>query len=543
MAFKFRRNINIGSLEAESDRFLLSAFVEKSDLAILKNTSNPKCVVAGRTGVGKSALILYLEQHEEHIVRIRPESISLRHLSNSDIINYFKRLDVKLDLFYKVLWKHVFIVELIKLYFNNNTTISENFRQWLRERLPDKKRKQAIEYLQKWEDKFWEHTEYRVKELENSLEKRFKEAIGAHINLSELFSAESNTEKERSEAKKVTFEVLNKAQRVVNESQIEEIEGIFELMKSELFKSKTQRRYYIVIDDLDKEWVSNAIVYDLIKALIEVLKEIGRLSSVKVIVALRSNILKKTFRYNTNRGFQREKYDDLFVRIEWSKSELIDLINRRLAELMKGEYTKDTPRVEDILPAPHKKHGDAFEYMLARTFMRPRDLIDYFNKCIKNADDKAKFTWEIIRLAEDEYSQERLRALNDEWLENYGNLHVLYRFFRGYAVQFTRKDAEKALGDHFIEIISDESVKQLSAGLQADFAIYGDNYVVQPIMNKVLILLYEVGLLGIKISPESKLDYSFNSYTLHEESDLTDDTKFVVHPMFRRGLRSKHEDI
>src|SRR5436190_11858098 len=194
MAFKFRRNIDLGSLDAESDKFLFDAFVEKDDLEILKNTKDPKCIILGRTGVGKSALIRYIENSEEHIVRIQPEAISLRHLSNSDIINYFQKLGVKLDLFYKVLWTHIFIVELIKLCFHNNTSISKNFLEWVREKFPDKKRKQAIEYLEKWEDKFWEHTEYRVKELETSLESRFKEEIGTEVGFPDVFSVSGKTE-------------------------------------------------------------------------------------------------------------------------------------------------------------------------------------------------------------------------------------------------------------------------------------------------------------------------------------------------------------
>lgn len=534
--YKFRRNIDIGSLDAESDKFLLTAFVDKEDLEILQNTNDPKCILLGRTGVGKSALIRYLENNEENIVRIAPESISLRHLSNSDIINYFKNLDVKLDLFYKVLWKHVFIVELIKLYFTNNIQKSKSILEWIKERFPDKKRKKAIDYLEKWEDKFWEDTEYRVKELETSLENRFKGEVGSGINLSDLFEATGKSEEETKEARKVKYEVINKAQKVINESQIEEIQSIIEMMKKELF-AKTQKQFFIVVDDLDKEWVSNKIVYDLIKSLIDTLKELSEVSNIKIIIALRTNILKKIFKENSNRGVQREKYNNLYLEIHWSRTELMTLINNRLAELMKGQYTNETPLIDEVLPQQHKKHGDCFDYMLKRTFMRPRDIIDFFNKCIKNSDEKAKFSWEIIRTAEDEYSHERLRALNDEWIENYGNLFVLYSFLKGKEPQFTRAEIEKVAGEHFINIIASSEVSQLSGDLQSHFKKYGETFVITPLLNKVLIILYEVGLIGIKISPSSKVEYIYNSYSSYEESDIKDETKFFVHPMFKKALR------
>jgi hypothetical protein len=55
--FKFRRNIDLGNLEAEQDKLLLSAFVERPDYEILKDTSSSKSIIIGRTGSGKSAMI------------------------------------------------------------------------------------------------------------------------------------------------------------------------------------------------------------------------------------------------------------------------------------------------------------------------------------------------------------------------------------------------------------------------------------------------------------------------------------------------------
>ena len=289
--YKFKRNIDIGSLDAESDRFLLSAFVDKQDLPLLKDMTNPKCILLGRTGSGKSGIIKYLEENEDHIKRIEPESMSLRHLSNSDIINYFKRLDIKLDLFYKVLWKHVFIVELIKLHYINEGK-TRSFIDWIKSQFPDRSKQKSIEYLEKWETQFWESTEYRIKELETSLENRFKGELGGSLTLKDLIEINAQEEIEQTDSKKIKYEVINKAQKVVNESQIEQINDIIQLMQTKIF-SKTQKKYFIIIDDLDKEWVSNEIVYDLIKSLIDTIKDFRVLPNVKIVIALRTNIHRK----------------------------------------------------------------------------------------------------------------------------------------------------------------------------------------------------------------------------------------------------------
>ncbi len=119
----FRSNINIGNLDAESDNiFLEEAFINKAEVDLLSNIEDSRCVIIGRTGSGKTAIIKHLEQTNTDIkiVRIEPEAMALTYLSNSTILNYFEKLDVKLELFYKTLWKHVFIIELLKLYSDSD---------------------------------------------------------------------------------------------------------------------------------------------------------------------------------------------------------------------------------------------------------------------------------------------------------------------------------------------------------------------------------------------------------------------------------------
>lgn len=537
--YKFKRNIDIGGLAAEDDKFLLSAFVNKSELEILNNMQDPKCILLGRTGCGKSALIRYVEENETYVVRIDPESMSLRHLSNSDIINYFQKLDIKLDLFYKVLWKHVFIVELIKLHFNNDISKSKGLLDWVKEKFPNKNRKKSIEYLEKWEDKFWEDTEYRIRELETSLEKRFKDEFGGTLGLEEIMALSAKSEAEETSSQKIKYDVIHKAQKVVNESQIEHIKNILDIMKSELF-GKTQKKYFIVIDDLDVEWVSNSIVYDLIKSLVETIKDLSKIPNVKIVIALRSNIHKKVFKVNTSKRIQREKYNHLYIDLQWNIDELKTLLNNRLRELMRGTYTQASPTLSDILPEASKRHSNGFDYIIERTFLRPRDVIDFFNKCIKYADGKTKINRDTLRKAEDEYSHERLRALNDEWLENFGNLHCVYGFLKGVHNGFKISEVQSTAEDYFLTVLANDDVLTLNVELQCKFNEFGKDYEPVKLLKPLLIVLYEVGLVGIKLSSENKKEYIYESYSAYEESDINTDTKFYIHPMFYKALRIKY---
>ena len=540
MSYKFKSHLDIGSLDAENDDFLMKSFVEISYLPLLLE-KNQKSILLGRTGIGKSALIRYLEEKQEHISRINPEAMSLRHLSNSTIIKYFNSLDVKLDLFYKVLWKHVFIVEIIKLKFNNDLEKSNHILEWFKNKFSDRKKKKAIDYLERWENHFWENTEHRIKEIEINLEKKYKQELGISGDLEDFIKLNSNISKEEIDKKKIKSEFFHKAQKVVNEVQIEEIEEIMNLLQNDIFKGDS-KKYFIVIDDLDKDWVDNSLVYDLIKSLIETIKDFSRVPNVKIVVALRTNIFKKIFSRNSNRGFQREKYNQILIDLEWKKENLEELLSKRLKILMKDSYTNTSPKIDEVLPAKTANSERGFDYMLKRTSMRPRDIIDFFNKCIKHADGQTKISMPIIRSAEMEYSNERLRALHDEWLENYGDIEIIHGFLKNTNPTFKISDISEKASDYFLSVVAQNKDSNLSDGIKETFLEYKNNLDPIPInlIKKCLIILYEIGMIGIKLSSESKTEYIESSSSPCESNDINEnETRFYIHPMYHEALKIK----
>jgi hypothetical protein len=114
-SFRFRRADRVGSPSAEDDELLHECFVDAGDLEALSDTHNPYRIVVGRTGAGKTALLRKLDELEENVVWLQPDSLSLQYLANNSMIKYLTDNSVDLDLFYKVLWRHIFAVELIKV--------------------------------------------------------------------------------------------------------------------------------------------------------------------------------------------------------------------------------------------------------------------------------------------------------------------------------------------------------------------------------------------------------------------------------------------
>jgi len=103
-----------------------------------------------------------------------------------------------------------------------------------------------------------------------------------------------------------------------------------DLLSEHIFDN-TQRKFYIVIDDLDKQWVSRQIVYDLIASMVEVIKEFQhKFKGVKIIISLRENLQMKVFSGTTHRGGQREKFAPLFLELKWTVQELRKMVDLRI---------------------------------------------------------------------------------------------------------------------------------------------------------------------------------------------------------------------
>lgn len=112
--FRFRKLDTVGAADAAEDsHYLQNCFLETEDLQVLRDCHNPRRIVLGRTGSGKTALLKRLAELEPRTIEVQPESLALTYISNSNILTFISDLGVKLDIFFKLLWRHVFTVELL----------------------------------------------------------------------------------------------------------------------------------------------------------------------------------------------------------------------------------------------------------------------------------------------------------------------------------------------------------------------------------------------------------------------------------------------
>ena len=121
-----KKDMIIGELDAESDSELLNeCFIDNGNLKKLLDVENPRSIIVGRTGSGKTALLLkVLEENKKNAIKLDPNDISIKFLEHSNILQYLTKLGVHLDLFYRFLWRHVLIIEFLKLKYGEKLNVN-----------------------------------------------------------------------------------------------------------------------------------------------------------------------------------------------------------------------------------------------------------------------------------------------------------------------------------------------------------------------------------------------------------------------------------
>lgn len=534
--FRFIRQDNIGVAAAEDDvAFLQDCFVDTGDLEMLANCSDPKSVVVGRTGSGKTALLRRLSETEDRVIQIHPESLALRHISNSTILKYLDGLGVNLDIFFKLLWRHVFTVELIKYRFEIQ---DESTQKSLFDRLkqlfskPDKKR--AYRYIEEWGSKFWEDTECRIKETTAKLEADIRRSVGAKFPNIDLGSSSSKTVSLTDKS-----EITQRAQRVINNVQIKELSDMISLVDEIL--TDPQKRYFITIDNLDDVWIEDRLRYKLIRALIETVRDFRRIQNAKIVIALRVDLIERVFKLTRGSGFQSEKYESLYLPITWSPNTLTRMLDARIRGLVRRRFTKQIVTHKDLLP--NRVDGKPpITFILDRSMMRPRDVIMFFNCCIQQAVDKPTINLTILRQAEGVYSKERLRSLGDEWISDYPGLLDFSEVLKSRRVAFQAgsiacEDIENICLQYCIEY-PDQNDDTLSrqAHRLVDGSIDASEF-----RGLLLQVFYRVGLISLKKETFEPAQWSPLGDRDISQSEISESTRVGVHPMFWRalGIRTK----
>lgn len=537
----FKQDWNVGSASAEQDdAFLESCFVDTGLLPQLVDTSCNKSVVLGRVGAGKSALLKeVLRRNPNNSIQIDPQEFSLRYISSSNTLQFVSELGVKLDPVFQALWKHVLCVELIRLRYQVFTS-SDSANFWGRllsgVTFNESKRK-ALEYFSQFGGTdFWQATEVRVREITRRIEEGIENSIGGKAKILDL-SQKGSTKLTSEEKDQITSNV----KRFLDSIHMSSLQQVIGMLAEEEF-AKKDRRYYVVIDDLDTQWADDDLRYRLIRALIEVIKRFRSIRSVKIIVALRTDLLSTVLDATRDSGFQEEKFEDFFLRVRWSDTQLKDMIGARINELVRHKYSRTkTVAFYDIFPRQVRKL-DTLTYVLKRTMRRPRDLIMFVNQCFHEASGRTEITPSIIQNAEIPYSTGRSKSLQQEWHDIYPQLGVHLEFLKHLRSRTVVKEIAPAHINGSVLALAEFDDKTGDPVSLAGLAIFrSGNEITNPgqalaYLRTLIAALFRVGAVGIKRPPSGRFTWNdeASAPTLAEVLDL--DTVIAIHPMLYGAL-------
>jgi hypothetical protein len=279
---------------------------------------------------------------------------------------------------------------------------------------------------------------------------------------------------------------------------------------------RTKNAVWLLVDNLDKGWpVRGTTPIDIliVRSLLDATRKLQhQLEANNVefecLVFLRSDI------YEHLREETPDKGKDTTIRLDWDDQEVFaEIIRRRLESSgeLQGTFREVWPRI----CTPLIDGQDTFTYMLDRTLMRPRDLLQFLRSALHIAINRGHSRIEEgdLTQAERSYSEDLLLTTSFEIGDTYPEYsELLYAFEEAPAVM-SKRDAQDRL--------------MLAGGVREEK------------VDHALELLIWFGFLGVASSQYAKEKYSYDVQgnmrrLLYPLS--TDDAQVVVHKAFRAAL-------
>jgi hypothetical protein len=533
---RLKSGFTLGGEQAEADPLSADAFVETPIYGVIADHADTRCFIIGRTGSGKSAAIQHLEEvNAGHVIRISPEDLSLPYITDMQVIRYLDSLDVKLDLFWIALWKHVLLVEIIRHRYGVTSPESkQRFIEMLRDKLRrDPGKQAALQYLDEFEGKFWVDADERVREITDSFTKKIQAngglevgGPGAKVQFGGSVSSESTSE-ERAE-------IADRYQRIVNQTQLSKLNQMLAVLNEDILDES--HFTYVVIDDLDRDWVDERLANDLIRCLFRTVLDMQRVKNLKILVALRTNIFQELDFGGS--GGQEEKFRALVLEMRWTRATLTELLDERVR--VAGQRAElDATMISELLPQSNKTRGNPLDFILERTLLRPRDAIAFSNQCLNLAAGKTRLSWDDIKGAERQYSTNRLLALRDEWKPTYPGIDEVVASFRGAPARMTKQEFQSRLDDCMLLTANADfrGVRWLTEMSKAMWDPSVEEASWFQLYQPLTALLYRIGLVGC--SSQSKgapVFFSSDPLLASSESSLERCDFFHIHRMFQKAL-------
>lgn len=248
------------------------------------------------------------------------------------------------------------------------------------------------------------------------------------------------------------------------------------------------RKYYVLFDELDEDYGDilnvdrSSLYFDLLiglfKAVASVRAKFGRRGILPVIF-LRDDI------YSLLRNNDKNKWADSALNLQWTEESLNRLLAFRILRaqhsnasdisLLKAQqsvFLVDTVRLKNR----RGERREVIKYMLARTMMRPRDIVSYMRECANVALQRDMYGIDanVIKAAEFGYSSRLRGEMVDEIQSIIPNIDIVFDEISNIRKQILHlEEFEKAI-ERILDKLECELPVHTISEIMFNFSVFGN---------------------------------------------------------------------
>lgn len=414
---------NFGAIDAENDERLIEYFY-KTEL-IDNLADGKKSVVIGRKGTGKTAIYKYIQSiREEYFVPLLFRDYPWK------IHDQFKNNIVAERESYVNSWTFFFYIEILK------KIVSDKKQVW------DAEERKKLKRIKKWLKKNWGSFDFDFK---NTLNPRETKSI---FNFSPqiMGNALGSIAKEISSGKNGS-ETLTEYNKKLDD------------IVSKLL-ARYNSKVILAFDELDLAYSANDKNYvnRLIGLLLTAYSFFGKFDKVQVLIFLRSDI------FNGIDFQDKNKIKDNMVEfLDWESENSVSRLSLKNIAVMR--IRSNTGEKSDNFDVNWNRIFDAgtisknklkWNFVIDRTFLRPRDVIKFMNlaleqaklRLVKNPEGKDAITNEDMHAIRNKYSTYLFEELKDEMSGKYPEYNAYLEILRDiHKVSFTKEVFENSFNN------------------------------------------------------------------------------------------------
>ncbi|HHH1320039.1 TPA: ATP-binding protein, partial [Yersinia enterocolitica] len=474
----------LGDIRAEHDSKMLEAsFWQTTDYKALLE-SNDRCIVVGRRGTGKSALVHMLSKHwnqkpKTHVLLISP--IEEQIIGLRDVISFFGDNYLHIKAGSKLAWRYAIYMEVI-------TELANHYK------------------------------------LKNNLDVK---SIEGHI-----LSWGGKNKNITSKIRKKLLQIFEKNKNASPESRIADLSDEFELnlLEEVILEALSESKFQFVIfsDRLDEGYTPDNIGVAIVDGFIQSVIDIKQFLNEKVIAFafVRDNIYRAIAKMDPD--FTRN-IEGQTLRLHWDEYNLFNLVCNRIRVAFNSDV-ENNGRIWNAHTANELQSSSGFKSALKLTLYRPRDILVLLNNAFlrATAQDRNKIILSDIEDTAKIISINRLNDLHKEYETIFPALDHFTSLFSHSTPEITGKEASRR-----IKTVLDSPNISDKSKLQ-DLLLFDG-----PI--QVIYRLYSVGFLGL-YNPQSS-SFVFCHDGKDPDREFTSESRLLLHPCYWLALSASQSEL